>query len=104
DGHTASLFPGAEALSEKERLAVATRAPGAGPRVTLTLPVINAARAVVFVVGGAEKARTIADVLHGECRPTWLPSQGVKPTRGTLLWLLDREAAALLRAQGHVDP
>lgn len=67
DGHTASLFPGTAALMERRRLVVALVPPGyvqpAIPRITLTLPVLNAARHVMFLVAGANKAEKVRAVL-----------------------------------------
>lgn len=63
DGHTASLFPHKPAVDETQRRAVAVPEPGMDPRVprvTLTLPTINAAREVVFLVAGADKAQAVA--------------------------------------------
>ena len=99
DGHTASLFPGSEALEETERLAAATTAfydnRPAG-RVTLTLPALNGARQVLFLVSGPEKANIVRAVLvDGEVR---LPAQRIHPVAGQLAWLLDAAAAALLPA------
>jgi 6-phosphogluconolactonase len=92
DGHTASLFPGAEALDETLRLAVATRGP-APPieRITLTLPVLNHAACVAFLVSGADKAAVVRAVL-AEPRSPLLPAQRVRPA-GRLVWLLDAAAA-----------
>jgi 6-phosphogluconolactonase len=96
DGHTASLFPGAAALAEKTRLAVATVAPPASRRVTLTLPVLNHAARVVFLVEGSAKADIVAAVLEGPRDPDRLPAQGVGPDAGELIWLLDARAASQL--------
>jgi 6-phosphogluconolactonase len=95
DGHTASLFPGSAAPQEKERLAVAV-SPGAGKhdRITLTLPVINRARKIVFLVTGKEKAEAFRRVV--ERADPMLPACGVRPAAGELLFLADVEAAALL--------
>jgi 6-phosphogluconolactonase len=101
DGHVASLFPGAPALEERERLAVAVRAP-AEPveRVTLTLPAINAARHVLFLVQGTVKAEAAARALgpSGERKAAEeLPAARVRPTSARLTWLLDTDAAAGLQ-------
>jgi 6-phosphogluconolactonase len=97
DGHTASLFPFTEALNETERVAVANRVEKLDTiRFTLTFPVINNARNVIFLVKGADKAETLRAVLQGEFQPEKYPSQNVKPTNGNLFWLIDREAARLL--------
>lgn len=96
DGHTASLFPGSPALEEAGRLAVAVREKEP-PRVTLTLPVINNAEHVVFLVAGAEKAETLAAVLEGGGGIKY-PAGLVRPSSGGLLWLVDTEAAKNLKA------
>ena len=98
DGHTASLFPGSEALRETKRQAVAvshsTPPPPLVDRVTLTLPVLNAAANVIFLVAGAGKAERLAQVLNGPFQPDNLPAQAVRPVSGYLLWLVDQAAAA----------
>lgn len=97
DGHTASLFPGTDALSEKERFAVANWVPQLGSwRFTLTYRVINNAGNVMFLVAGEDKADALKRVIEGEPRPLELPSQGIKPTIGKLTWLIDRAAAGKL--------
>jgi 6-phosphogluconolactonase len=95
DGHTASLFPGTAALNE-QRLWVApnwVEKLGAW-RVTLTAPAINAARHVTFFVTGAGKAARLREVLKGGRDAARLPSQLIRPSDGTLEWLVDRAAAA----------
>ncbi|KAF0218640.1 MAG: hypothetical protein FD174_2733 [Geobacteraceae bacterium] len=95
DGHTASLFPGEEGIGEKERLAVALYVEKLHThRVTLTLPVLNSARRVVFLVAGREKAVIVQEVLEGK-NPR-LPAAQVNPPEGSLIWLLDSEAAGKL--------
>jgi 6-phosphogluconolactonase len=96
DGHTASLFPRSDALTVEDRFCVATRAPDGSPRLTVTAPVINAARRVWFYVSGADKAGMVAEVLEGLRAPLAVPAQGVAPVHGTLTWLLDEAAAAEL--------
>jgi 6-phosphogluconolactonase len=94
DGHTASLFPGNEALREEERLVLAPLVPSLGGyRITLTLPVINNARSVVFLVSGEGKAGILARVLEGSGGEE-LPARLVRPHDGELLWLVDRAAAS----------
>jgi 6-phosphogluconolactonase len=96
DGHTASLFPGSAALEQRSRLVVAPHVERLGAhRITLTLPVLDAARAVAFVVSGADKAERVADVLEGP--GATLPAGRVRPAGGDLVWLLDAPAARLLR-------
>jgi len=97
DGHTASLFPFTEALRETERNAVANPVEKLKTtRLTLTFPVINNARNVVFLVKGADKAETLHTILEAEFEPEKYPAQAVKPVSGELLWLIDREAARFL--------
>jgi len=97
DGHTASLFPGAAALGERTRWVVACQVIALGAwRVTLTPIVINAAAHVMFLVSGAHKAERLRQVLAGPYRPDELPAQIVRPTRGRLVWLVDKAAASAL--------
>jgi 6-phosphogluconolactonase len=85
DGHTASLFPDAPELDERERRAVATAEPHFGfRRVTLTLPVLNRARRALFIVTGSDKARAFAAIREGELLPaarvlgaTWIVDEAV---------------------------
>lgn len=90
DGHTASLFPDSVALQERERLAVANPLPTQGTvRLTVTFPVLNAARHRFVLVRGASKAPIVAAVLvDGEAR---YPIQHLNPQETT--WFLDQEAA-----------
>jgi 6-phosphogluconolactonase len=98
DGHTAGLFPGSPAVREARKLVVAADA-GAGqgePRVTMTLPMLNAARQVAVLVTGEAKAETIARVESAAARrpdAIELPILGVDPEAATL-WYLDAAAAA----------
>lgn len=107
DGHTASLFPGMAALSESDAWVVGTAVPGyvrpQVPRVTVTLPVLNEARAVLFLVTGNAKADTVRRVLGEGSQagaertdPEGLPAARVQPSDGLLTWLLDEPAASLL--------
>jgi len=92
DGHTASLFPGSPALHETQSLvAIVHDAPKPpSERLTLTLPVINAARAVLFMVQGASKHDALARVLR---RDPALPASHVQPLDGELRFIVDRAAA-----------
>jgi 6-phosphogluconolactonase len=90
DGHTASIFPESEVLHETKRLVAAPWVEKLKSyRITMTLPLINNAASVVFLVSGAEKAEIVREVLRG---PKRYPAQEV--TRA--IWLLDREAASKL--------
>ncbi len=98
DGHTASLFPHTDALHELGRIAVANHVPQQKEswRVTLTRPVIVEAAEVFFLIGGKDKADPLHRVLQGPYDPESLPSQLIQPKSGKLLFLLDKDAAALL--------
>ena len=102
DGHTASLFPGTEALSETKHRAVANyverSTTGKSWRVTMTAPFINRARNVIILVTGANKAGRVSEVLEGPREPQRLPVQLVAPTSGMLTWLLDAAAAGMRSA------
>lgn len=94
DGHVASLFPGSEALHEGSHLVVANWIEHlAMNRITITYPVINAARAVVLLVGGADKRDVLRRALVSDGTVPFLPVHGVHPSSGELLWLVDRSAA-----------
>lgn len=98
DGHTASLFPGAAAVTETKRWVMAHFREAAGRRrLTLTPVVINAARQVAFLVSGAQKADVVERVLEGPYQPLVLPAQVIRPHGGELHWLLDAPAASRLR-------
>jgi 6-phosphogluconolactonase len=98
DGHTASLFPGTLALSERNRLVVANWVEKmAAYRITMTLPVLNAARVVMFLVAGADKAEALRAVLQPKPDSPPLPAALVRPEGGRVLWLLDPAAARRLQ-------
>jgi 6-phosphogluconolactonase len=97
DGHTASLFPGTTALREQKRLVVANWVKQFNAhRITLTVPVLNNADMVVFLVSGKEKAEVLKRVLEGNQSPYLLPARLIRPKHGRLLWLVDRDAASRL--------
>lgn len=97
DGHTASLFPETSALSESEKLTAANWVEKLNDfRLTMTFPLINNARSIIFLVSGAEKAKTVKEVLRGRYQPEKFPAQSVKPENGSLIWLLDEKAAQFL--------
>ncbi|MEX2211936.1 MAG: 6-phosphogluconolactonase [Gaiellaceae bacterium] len=101
DGHTASLFPNSPALAETERAAVATE-PGLEPlvpRVTLTIPTLSAARLVLFLVTGEDKAEAAARAFGGEPNPA-TPASLVRSAEGRTVAILDRAAAAGLSPSG----
>lgn len=99
DGHTASLFPGSAANEEEQRPVQAVHANyGDRPadRVTLTSPVFNSARQILFLVTGDEKADALTGVLEGEDDPARWPAQRIRPESGRVSWLVDRAAAGHL--------
>ena len=97
DGHTASLFPGTAALQEKSRLVVANWVEKLkASRITLTLPVLNAAHCVIFLVSGTDKASVLKAVLEEHVPAEQYPSKLVRPRHGKLIWLIDRAAASQL--------
>lgn len=99
DGHTASLLPGSPALHVEDTCATWTP-PGALPprvdRITLTYPVLNAARQIVFLVSGEKKAGALRTVLEGQPSRDQCPAAGIRPADGTVTWLVDEDAAQLL--------
>jgi len=104
DGHVASLFPGMPALHVADSW-VTWSPPGTLPppleRITLTLPVINAAREVLFLVSGAKKAAIVKRVLEGPPDYERFPATGVRPHSGSLHWFVDAGAASGL---GEPEP
>lgn len=97
DGHTASLFPGSQALAEASRLVAANWVEKFQDfRLTLTFPVLNHAAEVLFLVSGAGKAEMLRNVLEGDPAGAVYPAQRVRPEAGRLLWYADQAAAALL--------
>ena len=95
DGHTASLFPGQKALDERERLVISVK--GGDPyvsRLTMTFPVLNHAKRIIFMVSGKNKADIVKTIL--EFHKARLPAQRIQPLNGTLTWLLDNESASML--------
>jgi 6-phosphogluconolactonase len=97
DGHIASIFPGTRAVSDLSSMVLVFEVPRLGvERMTLTLPVINNARHILFLVTGEEKAETLERVLNGPRRPSTYPAQVVRPVDGQLAWLVDEAAASRL--------
>lgn len=98
DGHTASLFPQHPLLQETERWVAPIFDSPKPPlrRITLTLPVINNARQVVFLAAGAGKAHLLPRIVRPATSPDLLPAQMVRPVKGELHWFVDEAAATLL--------
>ncbi len=98
NGHTASLFPGSSAVTERMRWVMAQYVEAVSMwRITLTPVVLNRAKNITFLVSGVEKAQRLHEVLEGPVRPEALPAQIIKPKQGRLIWLADRAAASCLK-------
>ncbi|MGA9380460.1 MAG: 6-phosphogluconolactonase [Phormidium sp.] len=91
DGHTASLFPHTEALLVSDRLVTVGNKDGQ-PRLTFTVPLINKARYVVFIVAGANKQAALAQIFAPEADAMTYPARLIQP-QGQLWWLLDESSA-----------
>ena len=97
DGHTASLFPRTPALDARDRWAVENPVERLETvRLTLTVPTINAARTVVFLVAGEGKAEALKEILESAADPRDYPAKLIQPTIGPF-WMVDKAAAGLLR-------
>lgn len=97
DGHTASLFPGTEALHKKGRLVVPNWvAKLQANRITMTVPLINHADLIIFLVSGEEKAEMLHNVIEGKRNPDLYPAQSIQPVHGKLVWIVDSAAASCL--------
>lgn len=100
DGHTASLFPGTDAIHEQVRLTVAHDVPKLNnTRLTMTPKLINNANEVVFLVTGAGKANMLHQVLDGPIDVDARPSQVIRPENGRLRWFVDEDAATRLERE-----
>ncbi|MEX2599936.1 MAG: 6-phosphogluconolactonase [Dehalococcoidia bacterium] len=101
DGHTASLFPGSSALLEEDLLFAADHVVKLGQwRLTTTLPLLNAAHNILFIVAGESKAPAVRQVLEPQPETMVLPASLVRPRNGESTWLLDDAAAKLLATSG----
>ncbi len=95
DGHTASLFPHSAGLQEHSRLVIANWVEKFKThRLTFTLPLLNAARSVAFLVSGTDKAPALKAVLESNASSEEYPSKLIHPTDGSLIWFMDRAAAS----------
>ena len=106
DGHVASLFPNMPGTGEAEKWVVGVaNSPKPPPeRISLTMPVLNAARNVCIVAGGKGKAEVVQRAIEVQALPGALPAQMVRPTEGALTWLLDTDSAAGLTPDTWNDP
>lgn len=97
DGHTASLFPGSGALHEKGKWVTVAQAPDEPKtRLTLTLPAINHAPNIFFIVTGEKKSSALRDALSDDVDIDSCPAAAVRPHDGSLIWWVDKSAASLL--------
>jgi len=99
DGHTASLFPGTEAVHEKEKLVIAHHVEAKGNffRVSQTFPVILGSANIMFLVSGEGKAEALKAVLEGEFAPDTYPSQVIaRSEHPHVVWAVDADAAKLI--------
>lgn len=102
DGHTASLFPGSPALGERKLWVVENFSERLKSwRITLTLPVLNAAAQIIFLVAGDDKADTLRRVLEGSGGEAPLPARLVLPADGGVAWAVDAAAAKLLKSRSR---
>jgi 6-phosphogluconolactonase len=102
EGHTASLFPHQPSLHVTDRLVMPVSVPKPPPdRLTLTPPILNAAKNVLFLVTGADKAQAVHAVIEGPYNPDEYPAQIVRPSHGEVTWMLDSAAASQLRGNYH---
>lgn len=100
DGHCASLFPHTEVLKEKDKWVEGYFLKSKDiHRITLTAPLINKAKKIVFFVFGENKSKALYEVLEGERNPQEYPSQMIQPENGALVWLVDEAAASRLSGQ-----
>ncbi len=99
DGHTASLFPGTDAANETAHLVTVVYVQRLQSyRLTLTLPVINAAAQVTFLVSGESKAAIVREILLADGASCSYPAAKVRPSEGRLTWMIDADAAKELPA------
>ena len=95
DGHTASLFPNTEVLKENQKL-VSVGSKSDQPRLTFTVPLINQAKSVLFLVSGANKKEVLGKVFAKDEDSYLFPARLIQP-QGELRWLLDEAAGKLLK-------
>lgn len=95
--HVLSLFPGRPTIHEKSRLVISDYIPEVSmDRITMTAPLVNAAREVVMLVAGKDKAKALQEVLDGPVNVDEKPAQLINPKHGPLIWMVDQDAAAQL--------
>lgn len=93
DGHTASLFPGHKAINEQKKWVVYVKAHARvtlRDRITITLPVINAAKNIMFIISGEGKGKIVKSIMEEKKRATVYPASKIKPEDGQTIWFIDR--------------
>jgi 6-phosphogluconolactonase len=102
DGHTASLFPHTDVLNSHKQWVSPVYLPEKDQyRITVTAPILNGARIIVFLVVGENKAQVVQEIIEGPMDKKRLPAQLISPLGGSLYWLLDEKAAALLSHKSY---
>ena len=101
DGHILSLFPNATALGVSSTILMNVSVEEAlvPHRVTMTMPVVNKASKIVFLVSGEEKSEILKETLEGDYDPRRYPAHGLSPAKGEIIYLVDEAAAKLLRQE-----
>jgi 6-phosphogluconolactonase len=101
EAHTASLFPHQASLREQERLIMPVSVPKPPPdRLTFTPPLLHAARNILFLATGADKAGALREVLQGDYQPEEYPAQFIAhEAKGNVAWMLDPKIAEKLQVQ-----
>ena len=103
DGHTASLFPGSDAVLEKKALVRSAFSQRFNNwRVTLTVPVLNASHEIIFLAAGKQKALIVQHVLNAKVPETKLPASLIRPMEGSLCWMIDEEAGMLVKKHSSI--
>lgn len=92
DGHTASLFPGSNAVGEERRWVAATESPSGQQRLTLTLPLLNESKHILFLVTGEEKKEMLQKVMEDRQQATMHYPAAMVSGRQKTLWLIDKAA------------
>jgi 6-phosphogluconolactonase len=105
DGHTASLFPRTTSMDEEESLVCSVYVPQLESwRISLTFRTINNGRRILFLVAGGKKASILDRIFNAKQATKEIPATLVMPKEGTLLWMVDNDAAANIKAGGGRKP
>jgi len=97
DGHTASIFPNQMHLLKSDAACSIAVHPDSGQvRISLTGPILNASKKILFLVTGSEKSHVVYEILHHKGEWEKYPASYIKPVNGQIIWILDRKAAAMI--------